>query len=745
MKFFSTLQRTLSLHFLLVAILPTLAFGLIAVSLLHKHLQNGIYQRNQILTNDIGLYVDQFLMEVELDLESVVRVVADGGILRQNAVDNYLTAIVQRSERFESLSLLDRHRQIRSLGLNAQLESRMEDYRGIDLSHHELFKQHAVIDRPAWSDTFISLVTGEPSVTVAIPVGDGILLGNIRLQSLSRQLSRFAMDRHDSCAIVDHDGTLIASSDPDLPMQRINLSNHHSITRTLHGSAETVLEQHDDLRMLESTARINRTGWVAWVGVDLDAKMVAVEHVRNLLAGFMLLAIILAACVALLDARRLMKPLSVFSDRAKQIAAGNYDIAMPLSGFVEIDQLAAGLRGMSHAVREREQSLISSEQRFRDLVNSIDGVVWEIDVRTGGLLFVSERSTTLLGYPPSTWLNDPDFWARHVHPEDHEQVVIRGRRNQDFDGKHDLEYRFIAADGRVLWIRDLVSVIVEVDETTRLLGVMLDVTERKQAEDELAHYRVHLEELVAQRTLALQKAQDELVQKERLAVLGQLTATVSHEIRNPLGTVANALFLMRETLGPDCLSRAERPMALAERSVQRCDGIISELLDFTRRRELRCEPVQVDSLVAEVLEEMSWPSEVQRRWHLDSGVTVHADSERLRRALINVVANALQAMKAGENEQELEIWTRRLADRCEIVIRDTGGGIPEEIRERIFEPMFSTKPFGVGLGVPIIHNIMDDHGGGVDFQSEPGKGTTVTLWLPLANSDIPADTPATEA
>jgi signal transduction histidine kinase len=149
--------------------------------------------------------------------------------------------------------------------------------------------------------------------------------------------------------------------------------------------------------------------------------------------------------------------------------------------------------------------------------------------------------------------------------------------------------------------------------------------------------------------------------------------------------------------------------------------------------------------VAEVLEEMSWPSEVHRRWHLDSGATVPADPERLRRALINVVANALQAMEAGKNEQVLEISTRRLADRCEIVIKDSGGGIPEEIRERIFEPMFSTKTFGVGLGVPIIHNIMTDHGGGVDFQSELGKGTTVTLWLPLANSAVPADTPGTEA
>jgi signal transduction histidine kinase len=134
---------------------------------------------------------------------------------------------------------------------------------------------------------------------------------------------------------------------------------------------------------------------------------------------------------------------------------------------------------------------------------------------------------------------------------------------------------------------------------------------------------------------------------------------------------------------------------------------------------------------------------VRCHWHLASGSTALADPERLRRALVNVVANALQAMdEKGPGEQRLEIRTRRLADRCEIVVSDSGGGIPEQIGERIFEPLFSTKSFGVGLGVPIIRNIMTDHGGGVDYQSKLGDGTTVTLWLPL---EATAKTPVAEA
>jgi signal transduction histidine kinase len=135
---------------------------------------------------------------------------------------------------------------------------------------------------------------------------------------------------------------------------------------------------------------------------------------------------------------------------------------------------------------------------------------------------------------------------------------------------------------------------------------------------------------------------------------------------------------------------------------------------------------------------MQWPEGLECRWQLASGVTVAADPERLRRALINVISNALQAMEENRGAvQSLEITTRTSAGRCEIMVRDSGPGIPEELRERIFEPLFSTKNFGVGLGVPIIKNIMEDHGGGVSYASQVGEGTTVTLWLPLPAENSP--------
>ncbi|HXG45552.1 MAG TPA: PAS domain S-box protein [Gemmatimonadales bacterium] len=134
------------------------------------------------------------------------------------------------------------------------------------------------------------------------------------------------------------------------------------------------------------------------------------------------------------------------------------------------------------ARKQAEEALRHSEARFAGLVQAIDGIVWEADARTFAFSFVSERAQRILGYPPAQWLEQPDFWANHLHPEDREPAIrfcqACTRRGED----HTIEYRMIAADGRVVWIRDIVTYVEEPGKPPLLRGIMLDVTERRQAE-----------------------------------------------------------------------------------------------------------------------------------------------------------------------------------------------------------------------------------------------------------------------
>ncbi|MGH9943594.1 MAG: PAS domain S-box protein, partial [Pyrinomonadaceae bacterium] len=135
--------------------------------------------------------------------------------------------------------------------------------------------------------------------------------------------------------------------------------------------------------------------------------------------------------------------------------------------------------------RRTEQDLRRSRQRYEDLINTIDGIVFEADARTLRFTFASHKAERLLGYPVSRWTDEPDFWSAHLHPEDRERAVTSCLATTTGGYDHEAEYRMIAADGRAVWLRDLTHVLVENGMAVSLRGVIVDITEQKRAEEAL--------------------------------------------------------------------------------------------------------------------------------------------------------------------------------------------------------------------------------------------------------------------
>lgn len=230
----------------------------------------------------------------------------------------------------------------------------------------------------------------------------------------------------------------------------------------------------------------------------------------------------------------------------------------------------------------------------------------------------------------------------------------------------------------------------------------------------------------------LRAAQLELANNERLAAIGQLTATVSHELRNPLGTLVSSVEVLRRSLDqPAAQVRIE--LERLQRNVRRCVRIIDDLLEFSRRREPATLPVAVDRWIEQQVAEYHGLDKVQVTLDLRSGATLLTDAERLRQAFVNVLQNAIQAIdeRREGGAGVVAVATRLSGEELVLTIMDDGCGMPEEIRARIFEPLFSTKAFGVGLGMPLVRRIVEEQGGRVNVASELGSGTTVTLRLPL--------------
>jgi signal transduction histidine kinase len=244
--------------------------------------------------------------------------------------------------------------------------------------------------------------------------------------------------------------------------------------------------------------------------------------------------------------------------------------------------------------------------------------------------------------------------------------------------------------------------------------------------------RLNVEKTEMERARAVAEAA--LLRQERLSVLGQLTATVAHELRNPLSAIRNTMHTINELAAAKGLT-LDRPVGRIERSIARCDKIISNLLDYTRARELTPAPVRLDRWLGEVLDEQKIPDGVTLERRLGAGdARVALDGDHFRRVIINLLENAVQALGEGTalmGERKVTVATR-LAEHAEILVEDTGPGIPSDILPRIFEPLFSTKSFGTGLGLPTVRQIVEQHGGEIAITSGPDRGASVRIRLPIA-------------
>jgi signal transduction histidine kinase len=245
----------------------------------------------------------------------------------------------------------------------------------------------------------------------------------------------------------------------------------------------------------------------------------------------------------------------------------------------------------------------------------------------------------------------------------------------------------------------------------------------------------------------LQAALDKLSTTERLATIGQIAATVGHELRNPLASIRNSMELVRKQTSGKELG-VERALDRIDRNTDRCANIISDLLNFARKKELACEPTPIASWLGETLDEHPLPAGIVLDRELPAADEIPVDRQKLRQVVVNLVDNATQAMTAPEWEppadqpKRIVVRTESRGAGVQLSVADNGPGIAPDVLPRIFEPLFTTKSFGIGigLGMPMVKQIVELHQGTITVDSAVGKGTTINIWLPRQHvpaADVP--------
>jgi PAS domain S-box-containing protein len=374
---------------------------------------------------------------------------------------------------------------------------------------------------------------------------------------------------------------------------------------------------------------------------------------------------------------------------------------------------------------EAAEALRESEKKYQVLTEISPVGIFKTDAQ-GTTTYVNPRWSQISGLSADEALGDG--WLRAVHPEDRENLSAGWKKAISTQIASVIEYRFVRPDGSIAWV--LGQSILERNIRNRIVGyvgTITDITEQKRAELQLAHYAEKLEGMVDERTLELKNAQEQLVRQERLATLGQLAGSIGHELRNPLGVISNAVYFLK-IIQPDASEKVKEYLDIIENETKTSDKIITDLLDFTRIKSLDRQPVAVSELIHQTLEHYPAPPSVEVALEIAPDLPlVYVDPQHIRQVLGNLTVNACQAM---ENIGKITISAAAQGDMIHITVQDTGQGIPPEHMEKLFEPLFTTKIKGIGLGLAVSRKLAAANGGRIEVQSEPEKGSTFTVVLP---------------
>jgi PAS domain S-box-containing protein len=376
------------------------------------------------------------------------------------------------------------------------------------------------------------------------------------------------------------------------------------------------------------------------------------------------------------------------------------------------------------AERERaEHELRIAEAKYRMLVEQIPAITYTAAFGIEPWTFVSPHIQAILGYTPEEWIASGDVWYLQVHPDDRAAAMEAEHHTQETGEPLLSEYRMLARDGRIVWIRDE-AVVVEVDGRRVLQGIMFDITERKRAEAEL-EAALHREREASTRLRALDDIKNTFLH------------AVSHELRNPLSAVLGfALTLDREDLDLSTDERRDMVSRIAS-NARKLDRLLSDLLDLDRLDRGIVEPQRRPTDVLDLIERTVEASGVTegRSVHLEGErVMVSIDGPKVERIVENLLINAARHTPTGG-----AIWVRVRRERAGVllIVDDEGEGVPDEIREEIFEPFRQgqgrpTHAPGVGIGLSLVARFAALHGGRAWVEQREAGGASFRVYLPDA-------------
>ena len=506
------------------------------------------------------------------------------------------------------------------------------------------------------------------------------------------------------------------------------------LSRVVESSRQDLAASEENLRItLQSIGD-------AVIATDLEGKITRMNSVAEKLTGWEMAEARgrpLEEVFHIINAftrERVENPAARVMQTGKVVGLANHTLLLSRSGDeFQIEDSAAPIRdaggkkrGVVLVFRDVTEEY-RREQLLRNTLNAlphsflvINPDTFQVEIANPAAGFTPENGQTTTCHQLTHGVSEPCGGEEHPCPL---QRVLESKQSEMVEHIH------LGPKGEKQYVEVHAHPILDHQGRVKeVIEYSLDITQRRKAEQSLKEYSETLEDRVEQRTWELQEAQERLVRRERLAVLGQLAGGIGHELRNPLGVMSNAVYFL-DLLQPEASGKVKEYLDILEGEIHTSEKIVADLMDFARLKEPEREAVDVRPVLTRMLDREAVPEGIEVELESAGDLpAVHADPDHLVQILSNLVRNACQAM--GE-EGQLTLRAFPQDGRVVIEVEDTGEGIRPEDQEKIFQPLFTTKARGIGLGLALSKKLARGNRSELDFESRPGEGSTFRLRVPV--------------
>jgi len=762
---------------LAVSIFPPLTLGVLAMRSARVAQESDVRERSAAVASWGVDKVQSYVADIEEDLRLIVEL-GDLQTMNLVAAKPLLSFFLSFSEDVKEMSLLD-----------ASGRERLKMSGSTLVVPGDLGSQAGTpkVQVPLSGETYIGQVRtsefSEPFLTLAVPIRKlaedrivGVLAVEVNLKRLWDEVLSFKVGQSGYVYLVNGKGQLLAHPDFSLVLARRDLSGAGAVQRFLKGEDEpapgTSLEypNYQGVQVIGLHARSPKLGWGVIVEQPTAEAFASVNRMKIETTIILINTVAVTLVLAIISAQTLTRPLAELAQGARLLGAGDFDYRFPVRSRDEIAEVAERFNAMADQLQEAFQRLrtlletstmtSSSLELEKVLTTALEQMDHLAGRAQSGIVLVEGSLTT---HPPVSvtvrTLGMPEG-ARPLDLNPHDfpnlwQLLSTGKTFAVDD------IATLAGSGeQALWTPQSLGAVVllpllskgeslgalwmgrtspgpfsadEVALGQTMANHVAIAIDNARLYDALRRTSEELESRVEARTRELREAHEELVRRERLALVGQLAGGVGHELRNPLGAIGNAVYYLRMRLGGGDDMKVHKHLAILETEVRRANKIVTDLLDFSRVKQPSRAPAQLNAIIRDILARQPQPSSLKRELDLiESLPPILVDPDQVGQVVQNLVINAIEAMPDGGT---LTIRTWSTSDAVVASVSDTGIGIPPENLEKIFQPLFSTKTKGIGLGLAVSRRLIDANGGALSVESQVGKGSTFTAIFPIEESE----------